>query len=174
MKKIIFANKWVQLVQEGDWFYARRPQGTRHVLVLAVTSEEEVVLVEQHRVPVGGRTIELPAGMFKEGEGLLNAAARELEEETGYRGRDLVVVGAFVTSPGITDERAHVVVVKDAVRVSEGGGLIHEGERTTTHVVRLSNLKLFLEGFSEAGGHVSSSIYAALAVGGHWFKVERK
>ena len=65
------------------------------------------ILVEQYRVPLGARCLELPAGLVgdeEEGEEVEAAAIRELEEETGYRAARMVDLGRFHASPGMSSE----------------------------------------------------------------------
>src|SRR3546814_10573577 len=71
-----------------------------------------VLLVEQYRVPLGRNCIELPAGLVgdeDENESVESSAARELEEETGYRAGSVEVLGEFASSPGMTSETFHLV-----------------------------------------------------------------
>ncbi len=96
----------------------RLPSGTiaerdvvRHpgaAVVLPILDDGRVVLVVQHRTALGGDLIELPAGVLEPGEQPLAAAARELEEETGYRARSIEPLLVFYPTPGFCDERMHI------------------------------------------------------------------
>jgi ADP-ribose pyrophosphatase len=68
----------------------------------------KLLVVEQFRKPLEKFQIEIPAGKLDPGEDPLTAAARELEEETGYRPMDLKLLNAFYTSPGFADEKLYV------------------------------------------------------------------
>lgn len=82
------------------------------VAIIAITSEAKIVLVEQYRKPLERRSLEIPAGKMEAGELPLHTAARELEEETGYRAEQLTLVQTFATSPGFADEVIHVYVAE--------------------------------------------------------------
>lgn len=78
------------------------------VAVVAITPEEEVLLVKQFRKPCEEELWELPAGKLERGEEPAEAALRELEEETGYRADAVAKLISFYTSPGFADEMLHV------------------------------------------------------------------
>jgi ADP-ribose pyrophosphatase len=83
----------------------------RHPGAAAVVAVREgaVLLVRQNRHAVGADLLEIPAGKLDApGEGPAACAARELEEETGYRAGALEAMGVFYSSPGFTDERFHL------------------------------------------------------------------
>lgn len=79
--------KFLELLKEGRWEYVRRVNANGAVMIVAVTEDGELLLVEEYRVPLHALTIGLPAGISgDEGEeSTLQSARRELEEETGYR-----------------------------------------------------------------------------------------
>ncbi len=81
--------------------------------VVAITPEGEVVLVRQHRDPVGGTLLEVPAGIpDRAAEDPADCAARELFEETGYRAASIERLGWVYTSPGFTDERIELFAAR--------------------------------------------------------------
>src|SRR5688500_1779052 len=107
--EVVAEGKYVALVRQGTWEYAKRKGITGIVGVVAVTDDRKLVLVEQHRPAVGKRVIELPAGLAGDDERsareeLAAAARRELLEETGYEARDIERVAAGAASAGMTDE----------------------------------------------------------------------
>jgi ADP-ribose pyrophosphatase len=67
-----------------------------------------VFLVRQFRVSIGKEVIELPAGRLHEQEDPQTCAARELEEELGYRAKRLKLVATYYSSVGFTNEKMHI------------------------------------------------------------------
>lgn len=98
---------------EGPVFRVERRDG-RDVVVhgpsvaIVALDGEDVVLVRQERVPAGGELLELPAGMIDDGETPLQAAQRELREETGLHGGEWTELPSFFTTPGFCDERMYL------------------------------------------------------------------
>ncbi len=88
-------------------------------LVVPLLDHDRLVLVRNFRVAVGAPLWELPAGTLEAGEPPAAAAARELEEETGYRARRLEPLGEFYTSPGFCDELMRVFVAADLEPVAQ-------------------------------------------------------
>ncbi|WP_159882256.1 NUDIX domain-containing protein [Paenibacillus puerhi] len=82
------------------------------VAVLALTVDNRMIVVEQYRKPLEKSQIEIPAGKLDGGEDPLEAARRELEEETGYTAGSLRHVASFYTSPGFADELLHLYVAE--------------------------------------------------------------
>src|SRR4051812_13345361 len=93
--------------------------------IVAVDREERVLLVRQERPAVGGKVLEIPAGLLDAGEQPLAAAKRELQEETGLHGGEWVEVASVLSSPGFTDERIHLFV---ATGLQEGEEDPDDGE----------------------------------------------
>ena len=93
--------KFLELLKEGRWEYVRRVHASGAVMIVAVTKEGELLLVEEYRVPLHARTVGLPAGISgDEGEeSTLQSARRELEEETGYRADSWTYLFAGPSSP---------------------------------------------------------------------------
>ena len=89
------------------------------VAVLAITSEDKVVLVKQYRPAVNRYVYEIPAGMLDKGDSHhpLAGAKRELEEETAYQGQTWRELWRFYVSPGFLNEEIIVYEARDLVKI---------------------------------------------------------
>jgi ADP-ribose diphosphatase len=76
-------------------------------VVFPLTNDNKVILVKQFRAPTGGDILEVPAGKVDRGEEPIDAAKRELEEETGMIAGKIVSLGRGFASPGISSEFYH-------------------------------------------------------------------
>lgn len=144
VEEIVWQGKFVTAKRKGKWEFVSRSRGIKAAVILAV-EDGHVLLVEQYRVPLGRNCIELPAGLIgdeTEGEDPLEAAGRELEEETGYRAAKLESLGEYYSSPGMVSESFTLVRASGLTKVSDGGGT--DGEDITVHRVALSALQSFL------------------------------
>lgn len=167
--KTLFESRWLGLYRIGDWDFARRPNSEACVGILAITPAQEIVLVEQFRVPVQRTVIEIPAGLVGDeaehvGESLASTARRELLEETGYTAGSMTQLIASPTSAGMTSETTHFFHAKDIVRAADGGGV--GGENITVHHVPISELRTWLAAQEAAGKAVDFKIHAALWLAG--------
>ena len=81
--------------------------------VVPFLDRDRVVMLRQFRHAAGGVIWEVPAGKLDRGEDPRTCAARELEEETGYRAGRIERTGAILTTPGFTDERIHLFAAFD-------------------------------------------------------------
>ena len=134
---IAWAGKWLVAKTRGRWEYVARASGVRAAVVLAV-DDGHVLLVDQYRVPLSRRCLELPAGLVDPGETVEGAAARELLEETGYRADRVTSLGEFCSSPGMVSESFTLIRADGLTRVSDGGGI--DGEGITVHRVPVSDI----------------------------------
>lgn len=157
--------KFLALRKRGRWEFVERPNARGAAFVVAVTPDREIVLVEQFRVPLGQRSIELPAGIIGDeaqfsDESAVESGLRELEEETGFRAArgELLFVGP--TAPGLSSEHIHFIRAHDIERVGPGGGV--DGEDITVHVVPLSGVDAWLKAKRETGFCIEPRIYAGL------------
>lgn len=128
--EIIYDGKWLRMLRRGRWEYVERTHGKgMAVIIIAVTPADEVLFVEQYRVPLGARTIEMPAGLVGDdhaADTLASAAHRELVEETGWAPGRVEVLLTGPTSSGMSSERIAYVRASDLVKVGPGGGVDNE------------------------------------------------
>ena len=143
-EEIVWAGRFLEMKKRGRWEYVGRVGGIQAAVIIAI-DDGHVILVEQYRVPLGRNCIELPAGLVGDdvaGEGAEASAARELEEETGYRADRIVNLGDYYASPGMVSECFTLVRAEGLTRVSDGGGL--PDENITVHRVPLTGLADFI------------------------------
>lgn len=143
-EEIMWAGRFITAKTRGKWEYVGRARGIHAAVILAIDDAADgrhVLLIDQYRVPLGRRCIELPAGLVgdqEEGEAPETAAARELEEETGYRPARLESLGQYYSSPGMVSESFTLFRAYDLEKTGDGGGV--DGEDIQVHRVPLSGL----------------------------------
>ena len=165
--KTIAETKFLKLVERGTWSFVQRQSDVRIVAIVAVTNNDELVLVEQYRPPTDSRVIELPAGLAgdikgQESESLQTAAERELLEETGYTATKWQHLATVTSSSGLTDERVAVFLARDLEKTGSGGG--DESEDITVHQIALTDLENWLSDRAHNGFDIDSRVFAAM----HW------
>lgn len=127
--EIAWQGKWITAKRQGKWEYVSRARGIRAAVIVAIDEDGHVLLVDQYRVPLGRRCLELPAGLIgdeHDGDTVAEAARRELIEETGYACSEVEELGEFWSSPGLVSESFTLVRARGLTRVGEGGGLADE------------------------------------------------
>ncbi|MEN3971749.1 NUDIX hydrolase [Sphingomicrobium sp. XHP0235] len=163
--EIKYEGDFIVAVKEGRWEYVRRARGIRAVVIEAIV-EGRLLIVEQHRIPIGKSCLELPAGLIGDDEGgeddtVEKAARRELEEETGYQAGSIEIVGEFFSSPGLVSESFTAVRAHDCVKVGEGGGV--DNEDIIVHAVPLDEIENFVARKRAEGVGVDVRLMAFLA-----------
>lgn len=164
VEEVVWQGKFVTAKRKGQWEFVSRSRGIKAAVILAV-EDGHVLLVEQYRVPLGRNCIELPAGLIgdeTEGEDPLEAAGRELEEETGYRALELESLGEYYSSPGMVSESFTLVRASGLTKIGEGGGT--DGEDITVHRVAIADLQAFLD--AKRHNNVGVDVRLLLLLGG--------
>ena len=141
----VWQGKFIAAKRQGKWEYVSRARNIQAAVIVAIDDQDHVLLVEQYRVPLGRRCLELPAGLVgdeTEGESVEDSAGRELEEETGYHADSIVSLGSYVSSPGMVSEGFTLVRATGLTKVSEGGGTADED--IVVHRVAMSELPAFV------------------------------
>jgi ADP-ribose pyrophosphatase len=124
----VWKGKYISVLKRGRWEFVSRT-GSTHAVVIVAEHEGKVILIEQFRVPVGGRCLELPAGLVgdeDEHATVEDTAVKELEEETGFTCDRVERLGDFQSSPGMVAESFTLVRAHGVRKVGEGGGTEHE------------------------------------------------
>lgn len=81
--------------------------------VVALTENQEIILVKQYRKPIEKAILEIPAGKLDPGEDHRVCGIRELEEETGLCAQNFEYLGYIYPSPGFTDEVTHIYLATE-------------------------------------------------------------
>jgi ADP-ribose pyrophosphatase len=137
--------RFVRLIRRGKWEYASRANDIRAVVILA-EHEGKVILVDQPRVPLEARCIELPAGLVGDVDPnatIEGTAVKELEEETGFTAERIERLGDFHASPGMLSESFTLVRAHGVRRVGNGGG--DDNEDIAVHLVARADIPNFIE-----------------------------
>jgi ADP-ribose pyrophosphatase len=161
----LFASRWLILQKIDHWEFVRRPHANAAVGILAITPENQIILVEQFRIPMQRVVIEIPAGLVGDEpdhahESLAETARRELLEETGYLAHHIKPLLASPTSAGMSSEMTHLFLATNLEKIHEGGGTDHES--ITVHLVPLQDLPAWLAEQTRLGKLVDCKIHAAL------------
>ena len=156
VEETVWKGRFLEMKKRGRWEYVGRVGGIQAAVVIAIDADEKgrghVILVEQYRVPLGRPCLELPAGLVgdeDEGETVEMSAARELEEETGYRPATCTSLGTFYASPGMVSECFTLVRAEGLTLVSAGGGTADEN--IAVHRVPLVTIADFIAERRAAG-----------------------
>lgn len=168
-EEIRWQGKFIAAKQRGKWEYVGRSRGIKAAVILAVQDADDgrfVILVDQFRVPLGKRCIELPAGLVGdhgEDEDASIAALRELEEETGYSAAAMENLGEYYSSPGMVSESFTLFRALGLRKIGDGGGV--DGEDIVVHRVALNSLSAFLSDKRAEGYAIDVKMLLMLGAG---------
>jgi ADP-ribose pyrophosphatase len=143
--RTMWQGKYISACKRGKWEYVSRTGSTNAVVILAET-DGKVILIDQYRVPVGKRCVELPAGLVGDEDKdatVEGTAVKELEEETGYTADRIETLGEFQSSPGVVAESFTLVRAHGVRKVGKGGG--NADEEIEVHLVARTDIPAFIE-----------------------------
>jgi ADP-ribose pyrophosphatase len=159
-----YRGRYLSLVERDGWEYSTRANASAVAVIVAVTADQRLLLVEQYRRPVDARVIELPAGLVGDhvdpDESILEAARRELIEETGFAAGALEFIMDCPSSAGMTDEVVSFIRASSLERVGPGGG--DDSEDIEVHAVPLAEVDAWLAERQRGGTPLDPKIFAAL------------
>lgn len=162
---VLGEGKFLRLVSDNTWEYASRKRGSDVVGIIAITDDDKLILIEQYRPAVRATVVEIPAGLVgdeQSDEPVETAAARELEEETGYTCETMQAVMRGASTAGMCDEQVLMLRARGLKKVSSGGGV--ESENIVTHAVALAEVPAFLKSASDRGLAVDFKVWSALGL----------
>jgi len=117
--KNLIKNKWLNLsehkLQRSDGkiveqYYKISKQD--YVVIIAVDKNKNIIMERQYRLGADNILLELPAGFIEKDEKPIDAAIRELKEETGYVGKNPKYLGYFYPSAGFLEMKGHIVLLE--------------------------------------------------------------
>ena len=164
-RTILHEGDFLRMVREGDWEYIERTNCRGIVIILAMTDDQKIILVEQYRQPVHKNVIEFPAGLICDdqkhaNESLTTAAKRELLEETGYKARKIVKLLTGPVSSGSSADLVTLFRAYGLTKISAGGG--DHTEAIRVHEVPLRQAEQWLQKMSRRSYLIEPKVYTGL------------
>ena len=130
-------------------------------IVIALTKEQEVVLIRQYRHGIQGVVWEFPGGVVEDGEDPLDGVRRELLEETGYSVSKLIEVGKYYPNPALQTNSMYCFLAFDAEKVSEQ--TLDEVEEIEVQLLPLTELVAIAKRGEFSNGLQVAGLFYALA-----------
>jgi len=163
--EVLGEGKFIRFVKKGEWEYTERINCSGIVIIMATTADDRIILIEQHRPPLGRKVIEYPAGLVDdhhhiENESEESAAKRELLEETGYKTEKVEKILVGPVACGSSADLISFYRAENVIKVDEGGG--DETEDIIVHAIPFIEIEEWLAKMEENGCLIEPKIYTGL------------
>ena len=162
--RVVYEGKYQRMLVRGTWEYSERTHANGlAAIIIAVTPEDKVLFVEQFRVPLQAKCIEMPAGLVGDidaNESIEVSAVRELEEETGWTADQAEVLMIGPTSAGASNEKIAFVRATGLRKVGVGGG--DASEDITVHEIPRTQAAAWLVQKIAEGYQLDAKLWAGL------------
>jgi len=162
--RVVYEGRYQRMLVRGTWEYSERTHpGGLAAIIIAVTPDDRVLFVEQFRIPLQARTIEMPAGLVGDihaGESIEESAIRELEEETGWTAECAEVLMTGPVSSGASSEKIAFVRASGLRKVGAGGG--DASEDITVHEIPRAQAAAWLAAKLGEGYELDAKLWAGL------------
>lgn len=160
---LLYEGHYLRLKKRDNWEYAERTNAGSAVIIVAVTPDDNLLFVEQFRVPMNTTTIEMPAGLvgdLDENDTIEAAAKRELLEETGWQAEEVKVLMIGPSSAGMSTEMIAFARARNLTRIHAGGG--DASENITVHEVPVKDAPRWLAQKMADGYSMDPKLWAGL------------
>lgn len=112
------------------------------VIIIPILTKDNIVMIQQYRPSIEQTIYEFPGGKIEASENLLEAASRELKEETGYEAGQFIHVKSFFSAPHFTNERINILI---ATQLTKGNSNLQDGEFINTSSIKIQDLSTMIK-----------------------------
>ena len=164
--EVLHDGRHLVLLRRNGWEYVEHRTAPEAAMVVALTEGDEIVLVEEFRPPMNAPVVSLPSGLIgDEGpEDAVDAARRELEEETGHTATSWQRLARGPGSAGQSSEMITFFLARPAVRSAEQAA--HDVGKIRVHVVPVARLREWARARESEGAVIDPKIFAGLYLAG--------